>query len=122
MTLRAVTSPHTLLRTSCKGCLLCTAGRDPKPFPPPMKLCKEMVDAMGGSDNEHYLRFRAYCCEAYNVLRKNANLLLSLFHLMAGAAIPDVRSDPEKAMLKLQVSGVRCGSTSERLVLSQMSA
>lgn len=22
-------------------------GRDPKPFPPPMKLCKEMVDAMG---------------------------------------------------------------------------
>ena len=102
--------------------MLCTAGRDPKPFPPPMKLCKEMVDAMGGSDNEHYLRFRAFCSEAYNVLRKNANLLLSLFHLMAGAAIPDVRSDPEKAMLKLQVSGVRCGFEGQRLVLSQLSA
>ena len=24
-------------------------GRDPKPFPPPMKLCKEMVEAMGGA-------------------------------------------------------------------------
>lgn len=23
-------------------------GRDPKPFPPPMKLCREMVDVMGG--------------------------------------------------------------------------
>lgn len=29
-------------------------GRDPKPFPPPMKLCKEMVEAMGGA--ERYLR------------------------------------------------------------------
>lgn len=28
-------------------------GRDPKPFPPPMKLCKEMVEAMGGA--ERYL-------------------------------------------------------------------
>ena len=26
-------------------------GRDPKPFPPPMKLCKEMVEAMGGKDS-----------------------------------------------------------------------
>ena len=24
-------------------------GRDPKPFPPPMKMCKEMVEAMGGA-------------------------------------------------------------------------
>jgi len=29
-------------------------GRDPKPFPPPMKLCKEMVEAMGGA--ERYLK------------------------------------------------------------------
>lgn len=25
-------------------------GKDPKPFPPPMKLCKEMVEAMGGAE------------------------------------------------------------------------
>ncbi|GAB4822067.1 hypothetical protein N2152v2_009113 [Parachlorella kessleri] len=77
-------------------------GRDPKPFPPPMKLCKEMVDAMGGQDSDHYRQFQTYCVEAYNILRKSANLLLSLFHLMAGASIPDIQSDPEKAMLKLQ--------------------
>ena len=29
-------------------------GRDPKPMPPPMKLCKEMVDAMGGVNSESY--------------------------------------------------------------------
>lgn len=79
------------------------AGRDPKAFPPPMKLCAPMVEAMGGSDSPYYRHFRTYCCEAYNILRKSATLILSLFHLMAGAAIPDVRQDPEKAMLKLQV-------------------
>jgi len=79
------------------------AGRDPKPFPPPMKLCKEMVDAMGGANAAPYRRFRSMACEAYNILRKNAGLILSLVHLMAGASITDVRLDPEKALLKLQV-------------------
>ncbi|KAH9638284.1 hypothetical protein HF086_003082 [Spodoptera exigua] len=33
-------------------------GRDPKPLPPPMKLSKEMVEAMGGVHSEHYHEFR----------------------------------------------------------------
>ncbi|GMH39569.1 hypothetical protein BSKO_07467 [Bryopsis sp. KO-2023] len=77
-------------------------GRDPKPLPPPMKLCKEMVEAMGGPGSSHYITFQTYCSEAYNILRKKANLILSLFHLMAGASIPDISVDPEKAMLKVQ--------------------
>lgn len=68
-----------------------------------MKLNKEMIDAMGGADSDHYCKFRTLACEAYNILRKSASLLVSLFHLMAGASIPDVQSDPEKALLKLQV-------------------
>ena len=79
------------------------AGRDPKPWPPPFKLSREMVEAMGGADSEGYRAFCAHACEAYNILRKSASLILSLFHLMAGAAIPDVRADPEKVILKLQV-------------------
>ena len=79
------------------------AGRDPKPWPPPFKLNREMVEAMGGADSEGYRAFCAHACEAYNILRKSASLILSLFHLMAGAAIPDVRADPEKVILKLQV-------------------
>ncbi|XP_073151220.1 phosphatidylinositol 3-kinase, root isoform isoform X1 [Henckelia pumila] len=77
-------------------------GRDPKPFPPPMKLCKEMVEAMGGAESQYYTRFKSYCCEAYNILRKSSNLTLNLFHLMAGSNIPDIASDPEKGILKLQ--------------------
>lgn len=77
-------------------------GRDPKHFPPPMKLCKEMVEAMGGAESPYYTRFKSYCCEAYNIIRKSSNLILNLFYLMAGSNIPDIASDPEKGILKLQ--------------------
>lgn len=77
-------------------------GRDPKPFPPPMKLCKEMVEAMGGAESLHYGRFKSYCCEAFNILRKSSNLILNLFHLMAGANIPDIASDSQKGISKLR--------------------
>ncbi len=50
-------------------------GRDPKPFPPPVKVCKEMVDAMGGTSSPHYARFKAFCYTAFTNLRKNANLI-----------------------------------------------
>ena len=33
-----------------------------------MKLCKEMVEAMGGADSKLYVRFRLFCCEAFNIL------------------------------------------------------
>jgi hypothetical protein len=142
-------------------------GNDPKPFPPPMKLCREMIEAMGGQvrraprwgasvcvadaalataaactrrvrradtctcmcthsssstcahqphhglphnqqDSNYYVQFRMFSCEAYNILRKSADLILSLFHLMAGASIEAIRNNPENAMLKLQVCACRC--------------
>uniref|UniRef100_K3YNT1 PI3K/PI4K catalytic domain-containing protein n=1 Tax=Setaria italica TaxID=4555 RepID=K3YNT1_SETIT len=67
-------------------------GRDPKPFPPPMKLCKEMVEAMGGAESQYYLRFKS-CCEAYNILRKSSSLILNLFKLMGRSNIPDLSAD-----------------------------
>jgi phosphatidylinositol 3-kinase len=44
-----------------------------------------MADAMGGEDSVHYSRFKAYCCQAYNWLRKSAHLILNLLNLMADA-------------------------------------
>ena len=35
---------------------MAAAGNEPKPFPPPMKICREMVDAMGGYESELYRR------------------------------------------------------------------
>jgi phosphatidylinositol 3-kinase len=77
-------------------------GRDPKPFPPPMKLCKEMVEAMGGAQSESYQNFRKYCCLAFNILRKHANLILNLLSLMGDSDIPDLCLDLDKNLLKVQ--------------------
>ena len=77
-------------------------GRDPKPFAPMMKLCKEMVEGMGGTTSPHYLQFKQYCFTAYTTLRKSANLILNLFSLMVDANIPDIRVEPDKAVLKVK--------------------
>ena len=71
---------------------------------------QEMVEAMGGQGSDAYVRFRTYACEAYNILRKSADLILSLFHLMAGASIEAIRQDPEKAILKLQALSPTAGA------------
>ena len=77
-------------------------GRDPKPFAPAMKLCKEMVDGMGGSNSEHYRQFKQYCFTAYTTLRKSSNLILNLFSLMVDANIPDIKLEPDKVVLKVK--------------------
>ncbi|KAL9641989.1 hypothetical protein ABK040_004045 [Willaertia magna] len=79
-------------------------GRDPKPFPPPMKLCKEMVEGMGGSKSERYKTFIKLCCTAYNILRENANLILNLFLLMIDANIPDIDFGIVNRKVELKIS------------------
>lgn len=75
-------------------------GRDPKPFPPPMKLAREMVEAMGGQASPHYQQFKSYCFLAFSILRKSANLILNLFALMVNSAVPDIALEPDKVVLK----------------------
>ncbi|CAB3384337.1 Hypothetical predicted protein [Cloeon dipterum] len=77
-------------------------GRDPKPLPPPMKLSKEMVEAMGGINAEHYQEFRKQCYTAFLHLRRHANLILNLFSLMVDASVPDIALEPDKAVQKVQ--------------------
>ena len=77
-------------------------GRDPKPFPPPMKLSKEMVEAMGGIHSEHYQQFRKLCYTAFLHLRRHSNLILNLFNLMIDANIPDIALEPDKTVKKVQ--------------------
>ncbi|XP_054714105.1 phosphatidylinositol 3-kinase catalytic subunit type 3-like [Uloborus diversus] len=77
-------------------------GRDPKPLPPPMKLSKEMVEAMGGIHSEHYQEFRKQCYTAFLHLRRHANLILNLFSLMVDASVPDIALEPDKTVKKVQ--------------------
>ncbi|KKA26434.1 hypothetical protein TD95_000137 [Thielaviopsis punctulata] len=77
-------------------------GHDPKPFAPVMKVSKEMVDCMGGAGSDNYKQFKQYCFLAYTALRKQSNLILNLFSLMVDANIPDIRLEPDKAVIKVR--------------------
>ncbi|KAL6453407.1 VPS34 Phosphatidylinositol 3-kinase VPS34 [Candida maltosa Xu316] len=77
-------------------------GRDPKPFPPLMKLPIQVIDGMGGLQHENYNIFKSYCFIAYTTLRKNSNLILNLFQLMLDANIPDIQFDPSRVIEKVQ--------------------
>jgi phosphatidylinositol kinase/protein kinase (PI-3 family) len=76
-------------------------GRDPKPFPPSIKVCKEMVDGMGGDKSSHYGRFKRLCYTAFICLRKNSGLIINLVGLMIEANIPDIKLEPDKAVMKV---------------------
>ena len=45
-------------------------GRDPKPMPPPMRLSKEMVEAMGGTTSDYFTDFKKLCYTAFLHLRR----------------------------------------------------
>jgi phosphatidylinositol 3-kinase len=53
-----------------------------------------MVDGMGGTDSKEYRQFCALACQAFNVLRKSAGLVLNLLHLMSDAGIEDLSHNP----------------------------
>ncbi|KAK7197036.1 phosphatidylinositol 3-kinase [Novymonas esmeraldas] len=81
-------------------------GNDPKPFPPPMKINREMVEVLGGPQSTGFAEFKLYCCSAYNTLRKHAPLLLHMLLLGAHAeGMPQVTGesgDPRVNLLKVQ--------------------
>ncbi|CAO1628163.1 unnamed protein product [Parajaminaea phylloscopi] len=76
-------------------------NRDPKPFPPPVKVAKEMVDCMGGTTSLHYKRFRQLCFTAFSILRKNSGLILNLVGMMVDANVGDIKIEPDRAVAKV---------------------
>ncbi len=68
-------------------------GRDPKPYPPPFRLTREMAEAMGYPDGANWSEFRTKCCQAYCCLRRHAPLLLNLMSLMKDAGVEHLSED-----------------------------
>ena len=54
----------------------------------------QMVDGMGGIESTNYRTFVSLACQAFNVLRRSAGLVLNLLHLMGDAGIEDLSSNP----------------------------
>jgi hypothetical protein len=103
-------------------------GKDPKPLPAPMRLTKEMMQAMGGRGSPGFDRFKRYCCQGYNVLRRRAPLLLSLLELLRDAGIndfsvtqnPDTVMDVMKEKLRLDLGTDEAGA--EQFLLGKLEA
>lgn len=78
-------------------------GKDPKPFPPPIRICKEMVLAMGGNDSPTYDEFCRKCVDAFMYLRKHCKLIVNLFYLMLHSGIKDLedKGDGTSKIMKL---------------------
>lgn len=53
-----------------------------------------MVEGMGGFESSEYRQFCSLACQAFNVLRKSAGLILNLLHLMSDAGIEDLSNNP----------------------------
>ena len=77
-------------------------GRDPKPFPPLMKLPIQVIDGMGGLHHENFGLFKGYCFTTYSTLRKNLSLIINLFELMLDANIPDIKVNRGQAIEKVE--------------------
>lgn len=65
-----------------------------------------MVEAMGGYKSATYEKFKTYCCEAYNILRKSASLIINLFSLMLNANIPQIVGSRSLKIVRQRVSWV----------------
>ncbi|EKE40440.1 hypothetical protein ENUP19_0305G0059 [Entamoeba nuttalli] len=77
-------------------------GKECKPFPPPMKLCKEIVECMGGKGSTQYQDFTKLCCECYNSIRKSSKLIMNLFQLMTDSNIAVFQEMGVKVIIKLK--------------------
>lgn len=88
-------------------------GKDPKPMPPPFRLSRGMVDAMGGIESDGFVKFGKNCCQAFNWLRKSANVVLNLISLMGDSGIPVIEQMGLDAVLEVVESRFRLNMSDE---------
>lgn len=55
-------------------------------------VCVARRFAMGGKESENYERFCDIACKAFNLVRANARIMISLFRMMVSTGIPELQS------------------------------
>eukprot|EP01094_Clydonella_sp_ATCC50884_P017221 TRINITY_DN2958_c0_g2_i1.p1 TRINITY_DN2958_c0_g2~~TRINITY_DN2958_c0_g2_i1.p1 ORF type:complete len:1042 (-),score=355.45 TRINITY_DN2958_c0_g2_i1:555-3641(-) len=66
----------------------------------PFILTPEFAHVMGGKKGENFKRFAELCCDAYNILRKHANVFINLFAMMLSTGIPELQSEADIEYLR----------------------
>ncbi|KAG5452089.1 Phosphatidylinositol 3-kinase catalytic subunit type 3 [Clonorchis sinensis] len=62
-------------------------GNDPKPMATEVRLTRSMIEAMGGANTSQFGEFWKITFTAFLVLRRHANLFLSLFSLIQNVSV-----------------------------------
>ena len=57
---------------------------------------------MGGQNSPEYRQFCSLACQAFNLLRKSAGLVLNLLHLMSDAGIEHLSNDQDAVIAKVE--------------------
>lgn len=55
----------------------------------------QMLAVMGNTKDKRYNEFETKCCEAYNIIRENSSLFISLFQLMVSAGLDELVKDDD---------------------------
>merc|ERR1712061_512626 len=55
-----------------------------------------------GSSSPGYQSFKAKCCQAYKILRRQSKTIINLLYLMTDSGIKDLCGDPQFAILKVE--------------------
>lgn len=77
-------------------------GDDPKPFPPPMKLCSEMIEGLGGIGSEGYTTFQLMCCQCFRCIRRHSKLILDVLFMMVHSGIKAFKTEPFNTIARVQ--------------------
>ena len=71
-------------------------NREPVPF----ILTPDFIHVLGGIGSDGYFDFIDIAINAYQIIRKNSNLLITLFNMMKYTGIPELRGDCDIAYLQ----------------------
>ena len=66
----------------------------------PFVFLPEMAYVMGGQRSEKYKQFVSLCVEAFSILRRHSDILISLFMLMIPAGIPELQRESDVTYLR----------------------
>ncbi|CAH8498725.1 unnamed protein product [Schistosoma guineensis] len=72
-------------------------GADPKPMAPEVRLTRAMIDGMGGPNSNQFNEFWKITFTAFLILRRHANLFLTLFSLMSNTGIQSFNGQQNNA-------------------------
>ncbi|KAH0573768.1 putative Phosphatidylinositol 3-kinase [Spironucleus salmonicida] len=103
-------------------------NRDPKPYPPQMKISPEMIDTIGGVDSPNFSLFVSYLIMSYQQLRKQTNQIFTLLYLLVGSGIQVVEEDAKtnfewlQNRLQLNLQNDQVNSTLIQIVSKQLNA